>query len=110
MHLQPGRLPIGDILTIGWQLLQFSRGGEQCCRRNLTNDKHIEQTVVDACAGSDLDAPASLSPISDDRHQAAASNLAVRQYEASLIMTKIDRQNCPHHRVSGSAKQAFEFR
>src|SRR5262245_57099495 len=110
MNLQPGSLSIRDILTIGWQLLQFSRSGEQCRRRNLANDKHIEQPIVDACAWSDLDAPARLSPISDDRHQAAASNLAVRQDEAFLIMTTIDRQNCPHHRVGGSAKQAFEFR
>jgi hypothetical protein len=22
MHLQPGRLPIGDVLAIGWKLLQ----------------------------------------------------------------------------------------
>src|SRR6266704_3034137 len=60
MHLQPGRLPIGDILAVGWKLLQFSRRGEQRCRRDLTNDKHIEQTVVDPCMGSDLDTAARL--------------------------------------------------
>ena len=56
MHFQPGRLPIGVILAICWKLLQFSRGGEQRRWRDLTNDKHIEQTVVDPCTWSDLDA------------------------------------------------------
>src|SRR4029077_11306991 len=69
MHLQPGRLPIGDVLAIGWKLLQFSRRGEQRRWRDLTNDKHIEQTVVDACARSDLDTAAGLAAIPNDCHR-----------------------------------------
>jgi hypothetical protein len=61
MQFQPGRLPIEDILAIGWKLLQFSRGGEQRRWRDLTNDKHIEQTVDDPCTWSDLDAAARLA-------------------------------------------------
>src|SRR4030095_10378743 len=110
MHFQPGRLPIGDILAIGWKLLQFSRGGEQRRWGDLTNDKHIEQTVVDACMGSDLDAAARLAPISADCHRPAASNFAVGQGELYLIMMKIDRQNRTHHSVRGWTKQSFEFR
>src|SRR6266550_1285701 len=110
MHLQPGRLPIGDILAVGWKLLQFSRRSEQRCRRDLTNDKHIEQTVVDPCMGSDLDAAARLASIPDDCYRATASNFAVGQTKLSLIMMKIDGQNCTHHGVGGRTKQAFEFR
>lgn len=78
MHLQPGRLPIGDILAIRWKLLQFSRGGEQRGRRDLANDKHIKQTVVDACTGSDLDTTARLASVPNDCHRPAASNFAAR--------------------------------
>src|SRR5262245_54641031 len=110
MHLQPGRLPIGDILAIRRKLLQFPRGCEQCGWRDLTNDEHIQQTVVDACAGSDLDTAARLTPVPDNRHWPTASNFATRQNESSLIMMKVDRQNCTHHSVGGRTKQAFEFR
>src|SRR5882757_2581033 len=109
MHLQPRRLPIGDILAICWELLQFSRGSEQRSWRDLTNDKHIEQTVVDACTGSDLNTAARLAPIPNDCHRPAASNFAARQNEPSLIMMKVYRQNCTHHGVGGRTKQAFEF-
>src|SRR4030095_9638333 len=110
MHLQPRRLPIGDILAIGWKLLQFSRCGEQWRWRDRTKDKHIEQTVVDACAGCDLDPAASLAPVPDDRHRPAARNFAARQDQPSLIMMKVDRKNRTHHGVCGRTKQAFEFR
>src|SRR5512132_2575811 len=110
MHLQPGRLPIGDILAVGWKLLQFSGGSEQRRWRDLTNNKHIEQTVVDLCTRSDLDTAASLAPVPDDCHRPAASNLAARQPDYSMILMKIDRQNCTHHGVGGRTKQAFEFR
>ena len=71
MHFQPGRLPVGDVFSVRWKLLQFSRGGQQCRCRDLTNDEHIEQTVVDACMGSDLDTAASLPPIPDVRTPAS---------------------------------------
>ena len=109
MHFQPGCLPIGDVFAIGWKLLQLSRRGEQRCWRDLTNDKHIEQTVVDACARSDLETAASLPSISDDCHRAAAGNFATRQDELPLIMMKVDGQNSTDHSVSGRTKQAFEF-
>src|SRR4029453_11710134 len=109
MHLQPGRLPIRNILAIGWKLLQFSRGGEQCGRSDLTNDKYIEKTVVNACPGSELDTAASLPRVPDDGRRDGASNFAVRQPEHSMILVKIDRQNCTHHSVGGRTKQAFEI-
>src|SRR5262245_33894623 len=110
MHLQPRRLPIGDILAIGWKLLQFSRGSEQCCRGDLTDDKYIEQTIVNACTGSDLHASASLTPVADNCHRPASSNFTTQQPQPSLIMMEIDRQNCTHHGVSSGTKQALEFR
>src|ERR1041385_7887741 len=76
----------------------------------MTNGQHIEQTVVDACAGSDLHAAARLASIPDDCHGAAASDFAIRQDEPSVILMRIQRQNCTHHGVRGWAKQAFEFR
>src|SRR6185369_13996334 len=99
MYLQPGRLPIGDVLAIGWKLLQFSRSGKDCGWGDLANDKHIEQTVVDACTGSDLHTAASLAPVADNCHRPAASNFMARQHQPSLIMMKVDRQNCTHHGV-----------
>ena len=41
--------------------------------------KNVEQTVVNVCARSDLDAAARLTPIADDCHRAAASDFAIRQ-------------------------------
>src|SRR4029077_14226850 len=105
-----GRLPIGDILAIGWKLLQFSRGGEQRAWGDLKNDKHIEQTVVDACTRSELETAARLAAVPNDCYRAAASNFPARQDQLSLIMMKVDRQNCTHHGVGGRTKQAFEFR
>src|SRR6266480_3989174 len=110
MDLQPGRLPIGDILAIPWELFQLSSRRQQRCRRDLTNDKHIEQSVVDPCTWSDLDTAARLAPVPNDCHRPAASNFAVGQTKPSLVMMKIDRQNCTHHGVRGRTKQAFEFR
>src|SRR5690349_20631358 len=110
MRLQPRRLPIGDIFAIGWKLLQFPRRSEQRRWRDLTNDKHIEQTVVDECTGSDLDTAASLAPVPNDCYRSTASNFTAGQAQLSLIMMKVDRQNCPHHGVGGRTKKTFEFR
>ena len=76
----------------------------------MTNDKYIEQAVVNTCARSDLHTATRLAPIPDDRHRAAASDFAIRQDEPSMILMRIHRQNCTHHGVRGRAKQAFEFR
>src|SRR5690349_10045423 len=110
MHLHPRRLPIGDVFAIGWKPLQFSRRGKQRSWQDLTNDEHVEQTIVDARAGSELDAAASLAAISDDCHRPGASNFAVRKDQLALILMNVDRQNCTHHSVSSRSKQAFEFR
>src|SRR5206468_9201751 len=110
MHLQPRRLPVGDILAIGWKLLQFSRRGEQGRGRDLTNEKHIEQAGVDACTRSELDTATRLAPISDDCYRAAASNFAAGQANPSLILMNVDGQNCTHQGVGGRTKQSFEFR
>src|SRR5438105_12541577 len=75
----------------------------------MTNDKYIEQAVVNTCARSDLHTATRLAPIPDDRHRAAASDFAIRQDEPSMILMRIHRQNCTHHGVRGRAKQAFEF-
>ena len=93
MHLQPGRLPIGDILPIGWKLSQFSRRSEQRRRGYLTNYKHIEQTVVDACSRSDLDAAARLASIPHDCHRTAANNFAARQDQLQEYLARLNRRN-----------------
>src|SRR5438445_714422 len=50
----------------------------------MTNDKHIEQTVVNTCAGSDLDTAARLAAIPDDRHWATANDFAIREGQRSV--------------------------
>src|SRR3954468_14560618 len=75
----------------------------------MAHDQHVEQTVVNKGAGSDLKTAACLAPVADDRDGAAASDFPARQYERSVIMMKVHCQNCTHHGVGGRAKQALEF-
>src|ERR1043166_1758390 len=75
----------------------------------MSYDKHVEQTVVNTCAGSDLETAPGLAAVPDDCHRAASSDFAIRQDEPSVIFMNVHRQNCAHHSVRGRAKQAFEF-
>jgi hypothetical protein len=57
-----------------------------------------------------LDAAASLASIPDNRHRAAAGDLAIWQDEPAVILMNVNRKDSTHDGIRGGAKQAFEFR
>ena len=81
-----------------------TRRSEQGRWRDLTNQKHIEQTIINACTGSDLDPATRLAAVADDCYRAGVSDFQVGHAEPSPIMMRIDRQNCAHKRVSGGTE------
>src|SRR5947207_16028697 len=76
----------------------------------MTNHKHIQQTVVNTRARRDLDATASLAPVSSNRHRTTASDFVIWQNESPPVLMNVNRKDCTHHGIGHGTKQAFEFR